>query len=80
MEQYVRLIGEQAHSDDLCCLQITPDTELGPLYTLCPVVSMTTLKVEATMLPDFPDEETKAEGKPEADGLTLHSQDFDWVS
>lgn len=41
---------------------------------------MTTLKVEATVLPDFPDEETKAEGKPEADGLTLHSQDFDWVS
>lgn len=54
--------------------------ELGPLHTLCPVISMTTLEVEAMMSPGFPDEETQADGKPAADGLTPHSQDSYWVS
>lgn len=41
-----------------------PDTELGPLYSLCPAVSMTTLEVGTTLIsPDFPDEESKSEGR-----------------
>lgn len=57
-------------------VQIVTDTELGPLCTLCPVLLMTTLEVEA-ISPDFPDEETKAENKPATDDLTPHGQDSD---
>lgn len=60
-------------------VQIVTDTELGPLCTLCPVISMTTLEVEA-ISPDFPDEEINAEGKPATDDLIPHGQDSDWVS
>lgn len=42
-------------------------TELGPLYTLCAAVSMTSLEIGAVISPAFPDEE--AEVKPVADSL-----------
>lgn len=61
-------------------VQLVPDTELSPLYTVCPVISIATLEVEAVLSPDFPDGETKAEAKPVADGLSPQGQDSDWVS
>lgn len=36
---------------------------------------MTTLEVGTIIPPDLPNEETKTEGKPVAEGRTLHSQD-----
>lgn len=59
-------------------VQIVPDTELlCPLYTLCPVISMTTLEVEAIMSPDFPDEELKLRVSQRVMALTPHGQDSD---
>lgn len=55
-------------------------TEFGPLYTLCPAVSMITLEVGTIIPPDLPNEETKTEGKPVAEGRRLHGQDSGRVS